>query len=32
MAHFLNTKDVSSYLEDIIRGASEYLVIISPLP
>ena len=30
MAHFLNTKDVSSYLEDIIRDASEYLVIISP--
>ena len=30
MAQFLNTKDVSSCLEDIIRDASEYLVIISP--
>ena len=30
MAYFLNTKDVSSRLEDIIKGASEYLVIISP--
>lgn len=30
MAHFLNTKDVSSWLEDMIRDASEYLVIISP--
>ena len=30
MAQFLNTKDVSSCLEDIIRYASEYLVVISP--
>ena len=30
MAQFLKTKDVSSCLEDIIKYASEYLVIISP--